>query len=116
LTGEERAAAIVDGVHRNHCFVAVRHARPEPLFQYHPMFRQFLLARAQETLPKETRRRLQRSAAALSAQAGRVDDALALYLDSHDWDEMARLIEAEGPTMLEQGRRESLRHWIGDLA
>src|SRR5438067_6688194 len=115
LTGEERAAAILDGLHRNNYFVAVRDARPEPLYQYHPMFRQFLLARAQETLPKETRRRLQRSAAALAAQAGRVDDALALYRDSHDWDEMARLIEAEGPTMLEQGRGETLRHWIEDL-
>src|SRR5207248_2145956 len=71
--------------------------------------------RAQETLPKDLRRRLQRSAAALAAQAGRTDDALLLYRESHDWDEMARLIEAEGPTMLEQGRGESLRHWIEDL-
>ena len=115
LTGEERAAAILDGLHRNNYFVALREARPEPLYQYHPMFREFLLARAQETLPKELRRRLQRSAAALAAQAGRTDDALALYRESHDWDEMARLIEAEGPAMLEQGRGETLRHWIEDL-
>src|SRR5919201_460203 len=115
LTGEERAAAILEGLHRNNYFVEVREARPEPLYQYHPMFRQFLLARAQETLPKDLRRRLQRSAAALAAQAGRTDDALALYRESHDWDEMARLIETEGPAMLEQGRGETLRHWVEDL-
>ena len=115
LTGEERAAPILDGLHRNNYFVELRDARPEPLYQYHPMFRQFLLARAQEALPKDVRRRLQRAAAALAAQAGRTDDALTLYRDSHDWDEMARLIESEGPTMLEQGRGESLRHWIEDL-
>src|SRR5919198_1474730 len=56
-----------------------------------------------------------RSPAALAAQAGRTDDALALYRESHDWDEMARLIETEGPAMLEQGRGETLRHWVEDL-
>lgn len=115
LTGEERAAAILEGLHRNNYFVALREARPEPLYQYHPMFRQFLLARAQEALPKDLRRRLQRTAAALAEQAGRTDDALALYRESHDWDEMARLIEAQAQAMLEQGRGETLRHWIEDL-
>src|SRR5207253_5647530 len=98
LTGDERAASLLDGLHRNNYFVALREARPEPLYQYHPMFREFLLARAEAALAKDLRRRLQRSAAALAAQAGRTDDALALYRESHDWDEMALLIEAEGPT------------------
>ena len=115
LTGVEQAAAILEGLHRNNYFVALREARPEPLYQYHPMFRQFLLARAQEALPKEQRRRLQRSAARLLESAGRVDDALTLYRDSHDWDDLARLIEAQAETMLGQGRGETLRHWIEDL-
>ena len=115
LTGEERAAEILEGLHRNNYFVALREARPEPLYQYHPMFREFLLARGEAVLAKELRRRLQRAAAALAAQAGRIDDALTLYRDSHDWDEMARLIETEGPAMLEQGRGDALRHWIEDL-
>ena len=115
LTGEERAAAILDGLHRNNYFVALREARPEPLYQYHPMFRQFLLARAQEALAKDLRRRLQRSAAALLEAAGRIDDALALYREAHDWDEMARVIESQAETMLGQGRGEALRHWIEDL-
>jgi ATP/maltotriose-dependent transcriptional regulator MalT len=115
LTGEERAAAILEGLHRNNYFVALREARPEPLYQYHPMFRQFLLARAQEALPKDLRRRLQRTAAALAEQAGRTDDALALYREGHEWDALARLIEAQAQSMLEQGRGETLRHWIEDL-
>jgi LuxR family maltose regulon positive regulatory protein len=115
LTGYEHAAAILDGLHRNNYFVALREARPEPLYQYHPMFQEFLLARAQEALPKDLRRRLQRSAAAHLEAAGRIDDALALYRDSHDWEAMARLIHAQAPTMLAQGRGETLRHWIEDL-
>lgn len=115
LAGVEQAAAILDGLHRNNYFVALREARPEPLYQYHPMFRQFLLARAQEALPKEQRRGLQKSAARLLEAAGRIDDALALYRDTHDWDELARLIGSQAEAMLGQGRGETLRHWIEDL-
>jgi len=115
LTGVERAAGILDGLHRNNYFVALREARPEPLYQYHPMFRQFLLARSRDSLPKELRRRLQRSAAALLEAAGRIDDAFPLYRDNHDWEQMARLIEAQAETLLGQGRGEALRHWIEDL-
>ncbi|HEY5897359.1 MAG TPA: hypothetical protein VIV54_07325 [Burkholderiales bacterium] len=115
LTGDERAAAILDGLHRNNYFVALREARPEPLYQYHPMFQEFLLARAHESLPKEVRRRLQRSGAALLEAAGRIDDALALYRESHDWEDMAQLIHGHAQTMLAQGRGETLRHWIEDL-
>src|SRR3954469_16258068 len=95
LTGVEQAPAILDGLHRNNYFVALREARPEPLYQYHPMFRQFLLARAPEALPKDVRRGLQRNAARLLEAAGRVDDALALYRDNHDWQDLARLIESQ---------------------
>ncbi|HET7672118.1 MAG TPA: BTAD domain-containing putative transcriptional regulator [Burkholderiales bacterium] len=115
LTGTEGAAAILDDLHRNNYFVALREARPEPIYQYHPMFHQFLLARAQDALGKEVRRKLQRKAAALLEAAGRTDDALALYRNNHDWEEMARVIEAQAQTMLGQGRGETLRHWIEDL-
>jgi ATP/maltotriose-dependent transcriptional regulator MalT len=115
LTGEERAAEILAGLHRDNFFVTLRPAQPEALYQYHPMFREFLLARALEALPKELRRQLQRSAAALREAAGFVDDALLLYRDSHDWDDMARLIATQGEAMLAQGRGETLRHWVEDL-
>jgi tetratricopeptide (TPR) repeat protein len=115
LTGDERAGEILARLHRNNYFVALRQARPEPLYQYHPMFREFLLARSQDMHPKELRRTLQRRAAALMEEAGRVEDALVLYRENRDWDEMARLIEAQAEAMLAQGRGETLRHWIEDL-
>ena len=115
LTGDERAAQLLADLHHNNNFVSLRPAQPEPLYQYHPMLREFLLSRSQEVHGKELRRQLQKSAARLMEDAGRAEDALVLYRDSHDWDEVARIIEAQAEAMLAQGRSETLRHWIEDL-
>src|SRR5262249_2647415 len=98
------------GLHRNNYFVSFRAARPEPVFQYHPMLREFLRARSEETLAKDRRRQMQRDAAAAMEAAGSAEDALALHRDSHDWDDMARVIEEQAEAMLAQGRGETLRH------
>jgi DNA-binding SARP family transcriptional activator len=115
LTKEPRAAEILDALHRNSYFVSLRQTRPEPVYQFHPMLREFLLARADTTHSKETRRDLQKRAAALMQAAGHVEEALTLFRDSHEWDEMARMIAAHAEPMLTQGRGETLRHWIEDL-
>ncbi len=115
LTGEERAGRILAELHRNNYFVSLRQTQPEPVYQYHPMFRDFLRLRVQETLPKERRRQLQRASAAVMEAAGQVEEAVALYRDSHDWAEMARLIGASAEVMLAQGRGETLARWAEDL-
>ena len=115
LTGDERAPRILSELHRDNYFVALRQAAPEPIYQYHPMLREFLLSRGQETLPKEPRRELQKRAARLMEEAGRVEDAVVLYREGRDWDLLVQLIEAHAERMLAQGRGETLRHWIDDL-
>ena len=115
LTGNEQAGKILAELHRNNYFVALRQARPEPVYQYHPMFREFLLARIEDGFPKERRRRLQKSAAAAMEGAGQVEEAVALYGESHDWDEMARIIGVHAEAMLAQGRGETLARWTEDL-
>lgn len=115
LTGAPHASAILEELHRNNYFVSLRQAHPEPVYQFHPMLREFLLARAEQAHPKELRRELQKKAASLMESAGYVEDALALFRESHDWDGMARLIGAQAEPLLSQGRGETLRHWIEDL-
>jgi hypothetical protein len=115
LTGDPRSADRLAELYRNNYFVSLRQARPQPLYQYHPMFREFLLSRAEATHTKEARRALQRAAAALMEEGVHPEEALALYRDAHHWDEMARLIAAHAERMLAQGRGETLRQWIDEL-
>src|SRR5438552_1666413 len=95
--------------------VALREPQPEPRYQYHPMLRDFLQARAEEALSKDRKRQLQRTAAALMERAGPVEDAVALYRESHEWHEMARLIDRHAAAILAQGRGETLARWVEEL-
>ncbi|MDH3319257.1 MAG: hypothetical protein OEO84_06150 [Betaproteobacteria bacterium] len=115
LSGDAGAGETLARLHRENYFVALREAHTEPVYQYHPMFREFLLARAQEAYPKERRRQLQREAAALMESAGQVEEAVALARDGHDWDAMARLVERHAGAMFAQGRAETLVHWVDEL-
>jgi len=115
LSGDAGAGETLARLHRENYFVALREAHAEPVYQYHPMFREFLLARAQEAYPKDRRRQLQKEAAALLESAGQVEEAVALTRDGHDWDAMARLVERHAGVMFAQGRAETLVHWVEEL-
>src|SRR5688572_11994157 len=115
LSGDPGTGELLASLTRNNYFVSVRETRPEPVYQYHPMLRDFLQARAGEALPKERRRELQRLSAAQMEQAGRIEDAVALYRECHDWDDMVRLIEAHAAALVEQGRGETLARWVEEL-
>src|ERR1700694_95653 len=115
LTVDAEAGKMLAELHRNNYFVALRETQPEPVYQYHPMLRDFLQARAEETLSKDRKRQLQRAAAALMERAGPVEDAVALYRESHEWHEMARLIDRHAAAILAQGRGETLARWVEEL-
>jgi ATP/maltotriose-dependent transcriptional regulator MalT len=115
LTGDPHARPLLEELHHNNYFVSLRDVEPDAVYQYHPMLRDFLQARAEETLPKEQRRELQRRSAREMEQAGSIEDALALYRASHDWHEAARLIEAHGAALVAQGRGETLAQWVEEL-
>ena len=115
LSGDAATGQLLEELHRNNYFVTLRDTQPEPVYQYHPMLRDFLQARAEEALPKERRRELQRASAAQLEQAGQIEDAVALYREIHDWSEMARVIEAHAAALLAQGRGETLARWVEEL-
>jgi LuxR family transcriptional regulator, maltose regulon positive regulatory protein len=115
LTGDEATGELLADLNRNNYFLSVRDTLPAPVYQYHPMLRDFLQARAAESLPKDRRRELQRASAVQMERAGRIEDAVALYRESHDWNEMARLIEAHAAALLDQGRGETIARWVEEL-
>ena len=111
LTGNPRAATILEEMYKRHFFT---HRRPgtEPTYWYHALFRSFLKSKAHEVLTKETFRETGRKAARLLEARQDFDDAFQLFHDASDWAAARRLIKRHAPTLLGQGRGQTLRDWI----
>jgi LuxR family maltose regulon positive regulatory protein len=114
LTGFTHAGRILSTLSRDN-FFTVKSFHPEPIYQYHPLFRDFLLARARETFPPPTLSNLLRRAAKLLEDGGQVEAANSILHEVGDWEEMARLILKQAPLMLEQGRNRPLEEWLSCL-
>jgi len=114
LTGDPNAARILQELHHQNYFI-IRREEPEPLYEYHPLFRQFLLARAEQTFTFAELAQLRRQAAVLLEEAGQVDEAARLLGESRDWEGLARLILSQAQALLTQGRNQTLLRWMSEL-
>ncbi|HET8540664.1 MAG TPA: hypothetical protein VFL83_12415 [Anaeromyxobacter sp.] len=111
LTGEERSPEILaDLVRRN--YFTVRRAGEEPTYQYHPLFRAFLLARARTALPRERWQELVRRAIEALEREGAVEDAAALMIEAGDHQGLARLAIEQAPAIAREGRLSTLLTWL----
>jgi ATP/maltotriose-dependent transcriptional regulator MalT len=113
LTGLPNAGKILSTLVRT--MILQEHHAAEPVYQYHQLFREFLLFRAKESYSSAILSDLQHRAAVLLEEAGQIEAAISLLRDLGDWDEMVRLIMKQAPSMLEQGRYRTLEEWLDSL-
>ncbi len=114
LTGLPHAGRLLADLYRQHYFTE-RKASAEPVYQYHPLFREFLRARAEEVFPLSVRTELQRQAGALLEQAGRAEEAVGLLQQAGDTEGVVRVLLARAPTLLAEGRIQTLAGWLRGL-
>jgi LuxR family maltose regulon positive regulatory protein len=111
LTGIENADRILEDLNRNQFFTQ-KHVHDGVVYQYHPLFREFLLFQAGKRYTGGEFSELKRSAAAALESAGMIEDAAGLAIGNRDWDEFARLAVGHGSALLAQGRNATLEGWI----
>lgn len=114
LTGLPNADSILSTLSRNNNFTQ-KHYSEEPVYQYHQLFREFLLVRAKETYSSAVLSDLQHRAAILLEEAGQIEDAAILFRDAGDWEAMIQLITKQAPLMISQGRYRPLEEWLDSL-
>ena len=114
LTGERRAGRILNHLNRNNFFTH-RYDLPEAVYQYHPLFHEFLRSRALRLLAHDTLTSLRTRAAALLEHSGADDAALALYSEAHDWDNFQACLMRLAPRLMAEGRTQALEQWLGTL-
>jgi ATP/maltotriose-dependent transcriptional regulator MalT/DNA-binding SARP family transcriptional activator len=114
LTGNRKASLILSSLYKKNYFIQ-RHGHDSEVYQYHPIFRQFLLARAGKTFTPEQVFQIRHAAAVILKAHDQSEDALGLFRAAEDWPEAVRLILKQAPAMVAQGRSQTLEAWIGML-
>jgi DNA-binding SARP family transcriptional activator len=114
LTGFSSCARILSFLCRDNYFT-VKSFQNETIYQYHPLFRDFLMARAREIFSQETLSALLERAASILEETGQVEAAVSLLQEVGDWDALVRVILRQAPLMTDQGRYGPLEDWLSSL-
>ena len=112
LTGEPTAGEILAALHEQNYFTNKQAIGGEPVYEYHPLFRDFLLSQALRVYPPADRARIRRTAAGLLHAAGHIEAAARLLRDAEDWDTLAQLIRRHAQSLVAQGRAQTLEEWL----
>ena len=111
LTGVRNSVEILYDLSEHHYFTE-KYLDGNPVYQYHPLFREFLLSRAQGSLGADGVSLVRHNAAVLLEESGRPEEAAALFRDAEDWEGLVRLLLRWAQSLIPQGRYRTLEKWI----
>lgn len=111
LTGSAVSANILSDMNRHHFFTE-QLAGTGRNYQYHPLFREFLLSRAKTDYAQAELVQIMRHAAALLIESGQMESAAKLCSESADWDSLVRLILDHAAPLMAAGRSITLEGWL----
>ena len=110
--GQPTAGETLATLHKQNYFTNKQAADREPTYEYHPLFREFLLSQALRVYHSEALAKIRRTAGGLLDAAGRVEAAAELFRDAEDWDGLTQLIHRHAQSLLAQGRAQTLQEWL----
>lgn len=114
LSGRSDAGQILTGLSRANCFTE-RRFLAEVIYQFHPLFREYLLHEGETVLARDTRDTLARKAAVLLAADGQAEDAAALLVKTEHWEDLIGLVLGNAQALIMQGRNKTLEEWINRI-
>jgi DNA-binding SARP family transcriptional activator len=115
LTGVGNAGEILSTLNRHHYFTE-RLSGSGQDYQYHPMFRDFLLSRAKTEFSTSQLRTVQLEAAQLLEKSGQIEYAAVLYCETGDHECLARMVIRYARELLTQGRSRVIEDWLECLS
>ena len=114
LTGHPDSADLLDRLYKNGHFTE-RDSSKEPVFRYHQLMREFLMARARSEMSPDEIEILTSESARLLEASGSVEYAAELRIGQSDWENLARIVLKHAPGLLSQGRYRVLEGWLTAL-
>jgi len=111
ITGDDQAGRIIAGMHERNYFTE-RVLDPEPVYRYHPLFREFLLTEVEERLAPDALTALRCRAVEVLEHANRLEEAAEICQQGRDWEGLARLCLKLAADLVAQGRTNTLKEWL----
>jgi LuxR family maltose regulon positive regulatory protein len=114
LTANPQAEQVLGALVRRNVFTT-RHLGRETRYQYHPLFRAYLLAEGPKRFGEARYRALKRRAADLLEAAGEVEPSIEYRLALGDWGPLTVRVAEAAPALLAQGRNQTLLGWLDSV-
>ncbi len=114
LTGNRNAARILSELNRRNYFTARRRLDGDT-YEYHPLFREFLMKRAGQSYSQTETRGIQKQAASLLLQSGQIEDAAELFSQAGAWEELSGLVMEHAQSFIMQGRNTTVGKWVSSI-
>lgn len=111
LTRNSLSGKILAALHQANTFTEKRRGH-EPVYQFHQLFREFLLAKAAEKCAPAQYNELQKIAAKLLLATGEPGQGLDLLIRARDWTGLTAAVIAHAPALIQQGRHARVASWI----
>lgn len=111
ITGRGDSGKMLASLERKHMFIE-KFSSPHPIYQYHPLFRDFLLSTASNRLSSEEVDTTRRKAARILTDFDYIEDAVELYIEANDTAGIIHMIEEHGESLIEQGRNMIIEKWF----
>ena len=113
ISGNPEAPRVLEYLYRHHLFTDRRRIGDEPVYQFHALFREFLLERGQApaAAPRSGAHALDRAGGQLVAR-GDFDGAATLFREAQAWPALVGLALHAGAFLLAEGRGKTLVDWV----
>jgi LuxR family maltose regulon positive regulatory protein len=114
ISGQPNTARTLNYLYQNSYFT-FRDARKEPVYHYHPLFREFLLKHGEQYYSSERLSFLRAAAVALLRESGQIEAAIEISRFERSWDVLSDLIKSHGNEFLQQGRYALIKGWLDGI-
>jgi len=113
LTGDTNANEVLRELHRRNLFV--QYKAEADSYQYHDLFRDFLLSRLERDMEAGRLAQLRRRAARILLRESRHVEAINLFIRARDWRAASAALRGSAARLLHQGQWRTLIDWFDHL-
>ncbi len=115
LTGIHNGDRILSNLNKNNFFIERRKSNQQIVYQYHKMFREFLLSCAKELFTPKQLLKLRQKAAIILEASYKIEDAAKLFIEVGDWNRLTCLINKNARQLSLNGRTQTILGWLKEF-